>query len=732
MEPKISVVTPIYNVAKFLPQCLDSLVAQTLDDIEFICVNDGSTDNSLEILNEYAARDDRFVVIDKPNGGYGHTMNTGINAAKGEYIGIVESDDWIYPDAFENLYALAEKHGHCDIIKGNHNVFVGNETPSRVENFPATLCDRVLSPLDEEGAQVINTIPAIWAAIYKREFLDRANIRFLETPGASFQDTGFVFKSWLACDSFVLTHDSYLNYRLDNAGSSVQSAAKVMFVVEEFASIEQFLAAMPERYDKLIGRVLAKKFDTYNWNYERIAPEFREEFLRHIASEFAEPMQNGLVNPVYFKPGEYKLLCRIMADPHAVFEAGMAENRRSSLTQKPKAVLSAIGNRAGAVAGGIKDFAAKRTGKDEYPYGDRKVSIVIPVYNSEEYLSKTIESLLKQTHENLEIICVNDGSSDGSINILNKFAATDPRLIVIDKDNEGPSRARNIGIQRATGDFLMFVDSDDFMVRSALKQLVTAAEQSSAEVVVFGIDEYHDDTHRYFPMHHAVVKGKIPAGTVFDPRTIDNFFVYMVGFTVNKLYRMSYFKELGVEFPTIGAHEDMPFTYAATAPAHRMFFLDKVLYHYRRERAEGSRSDNTEEQYQHMLKALECMRAELERLGIFEDYERDFENYVAHMCCWKFGSIFRKPRRQFYDTIHDGWLESIGALGHEDSYFFDKHTRKFINSVQNETYVDLVEDHAERISKELEEVYNSKSFHLSEMIAAPIRKIRGDAEPEED
>ena len=127
MTPKVSVITPIYNVSKFLPQCLDSLIAQTLEDIEFICINDGSSDDSLEILNAYAARDSRIKVIDKSNGGYGHTMNTGIDAARGEYIGIVESDDWVNADAFEKLYTIAEAFDHCDIVKANHNVFVKND-----------------------------------------------------------------------------------------------------------------------------------------------------------------------------------------------------------------------------------------------------------------------------------------------------------------------------------------------------------------------------------------------------------------------------------------------------------------------------------------------------------------------------------------------------------------------------------------------------------------------------
>jgi len=728
MTPKVSVITPIYNVAKFLPQCLDSLLAQTLQDIEFICVNDGSTDNCLDILNAYAARDSRIVVIDKPNGGYGHTMNTGIDAARGEYIGIVESDDWVNCNAFEKLYELAEAHDHCDIVKANHNVFVGDDKPVPVENFLESLCGRTLSPLDPDGGQVLNSIPAIWSAIYRRDFLNDNGIKFLETPGASFQDTGFVYKSWIASNTFVLTHDAYLNYRLDNAGSSVQSVAKVLFVCDEFASIEAFLAARPDRSEKLIGRVLAKKFDTYNWNYDRIAWEYREEFLDRIADEFAAPLVARQLDPSVFKEGEFDRLLRIIEDPHSVYENDLKEYRRSQIESIPQVAKDVIGSRIGAFQQTISEIPVKHRLKRPNQYEDRKVSIIVPIYNSERYLDKTIGSLIGQTHKNIEIICVNDGSTDGSLAKLNEYAARDGRIIVFDKENEGPSKARNVGIDNATGDFFCFVDADDFVSRTMIEQTVNAAESNNAEVVLFGIDEYHDDTKRYFPMPHAVVKGKIPKAEVFDPRSVDDFFVYMVGFTVNKLYRMSYFKTLDLKFPIIGAHEDMPFTYAAVAPAHRVFYLDKVLYHYRRERVEGSRSDDTEEQYAYMLKALECMRSELIRLGVFEDYRRDFENYVAHMSRWKFESIFGKPRRQLYETLCNGWLESMGVFGHDDDYFYDENTRRFARNIQTDSYIDLVEQHAELILKELKEVYESKSFRLGEMIAAPVRMIRGNEE----
>lgn len=101
--PEISVIVPVYNSEKFLKECLDSILSQTYGDLEVICVNDGSTDNSLDILNQYKNSDSRVKVIDKENSGYGASLNMGIDAAQGNYIGIVESDDFIKENMYEEL-----------------------------------------------------------------------------------------------------------------------------------------------------------------------------------------------------------------------------------------------------------------------------------------------------------------------------------------------------------------------------------------------------------------------------------------------------------------------------------------------------------------------------------------------------------------------------------------------------------------------------------------------------
>ncbi|MBQ9000928.1 MAG: glycosyltransferase [Eggerthellaceae bacterium] len=728
--PKVSVITPIYNVADYLPQCLKSLHAQTLDDIEFICVNDGSTDNSLEILQEYAAIDSRFVIIDKPNSGYGHTMNTGLDAARGEYIGIVESDDFVEPCAFEQLYALAKENGACDIVKANHNVYREGGVPKRVKNFPRELCGRVLSPLDADGQRVLNTIPAIWAAIYRRKFLEDNDIRFLETPGAAFQDTGFVFKTWIAADTFYLTHESYLNYRIDNANSSVKSGEKALYVCDEFASIEKFLAARPERHDALIGRITAKKFDTYSWNYERIDSKFRKDFLELTAAEFELSRQNGELDERLFSESDWARLCAIMEDPQAVFAADQ-RNAAPSAISRIKDLPVRLRDAAETASTSISRIIPHKESRTEEARS-KTVSVVIPVYNAEPFLDKLFDSLLSQTHESLQIICVNDGSTDGSLGKLQEYAARDSRVEIISIENSGSGKARNVGIDRANGDYLCFVDADDYLEDSAIARLVDVACEFDLDVVMYGIDAYVDDTHQHYAMAHAAVKGAIPYNEVFRPCEVENFFVNLTGFTVNKLYRMSYFEKLDLRFPSIGAHEDMPFTYAAIMPAKRAYYLDKVLYHYRLER-KGSRSDSTDKTYMPMLQALDCMREELVRLGVWGECERNFVNYALSMCSWKFGTLRGSVRRKFYNTLTEGgWLERLGIKGHTGSYFYNPNERRFHCMLLTMTYVELIEDENIWLSSELDEVLGSKTFRLGNVFARPVQIIRAHVKPEDE
>ena len=120
---KVSIIVPIYNVEQYLVECMESIVHQTLKDIEIICVNDGSTDNSLKIIQDYAQKDNRIVIIDKQNEGYGKGMNDGLDKATGEYVGIVEPDDYVDLHMYEDLYKIAHEND-LDVIKADFYRFV--------------------------------------------------------------------------------------------------------------------------------------------------------------------------------------------------------------------------------------------------------------------------------------------------------------------------------------------------------------------------------------------------------------------------------------------------------------------------------------------------------------------------------------------------------------------------------------------------------------------------------
>ena len=246
-EPLVSLLVPIYNVEKYLRQCLDSARNQTLEDIEVICINDGSTDSSPNIIREYMAEDSRFRMIDKANSGYGASMNKGLDAAQGKYIAILESDDYFELDALEKLYQAAETHD-AEVVKANF-WFYWSKPEERNESFELVTSDmagHLVNPQIE--TEIFYLKPSIWSALYRRDFLKDNGIRFLETPGASFQDSSFNFKVWATATKAYYIQDEILHYRQDNESSSINSPSKVYCVCDEYAEMDRFLASHPERH----------------------------------------------------------------------------------------------------------------------------------------------------------------------------------------------------------------------------------------------------------------------------------------------------------------------------------------------------------------------------------------------------------------------------------------------------------------------------------------------------
>ena len=292
--PKISAVVPVYNVEQYLPRCIDSALAQTMTDIEIICVDDGSTDGCGAILDEYAARDSRVKVIHQPNGGYGKAMNAGLRSATGEYFAVLESDDFILPDSYEILYANAKKFD-ADVVRADFYFYTTvDEKPNlRLEQVSRdyTWYYRLICPRDELGA--FRFVMHNWTGIHKLAFLREKDIWYNETPGASYQDNGFYFQVFTQTDRLLYVPRACYCYRYDNPAASIRDPKKIWTMTEEYGYIREFLARHPEFEQKVLPAYNVRLFRVYYETYNRIDPEIRPEYLKFFRGEMLKCAENG-------------------------------------------------------------------------------------------------------------------------------------------------------------------------------------------------------------------------------------------------------------------------------------------------------------------------------------------------------------------------------------------------------------------------------------------------------
>jgi len=328
-KPKVSIIMPSLNVGPYIEECVDSVLAQTLKEIEVICVDAGSTDGTLEKLQAYEQKDPRVHVVLSDRKSYGYQVNLGFDHAHGEYLGIVETDDFAEPDMFEKLYTAA-KRDDLDVCKAG---FYFYWSKPEVKNEPSpiaseVMASRVFCPLTDfraplEQVDFFNIKPSIWSAIYRRSFIEEQGIRLNETPGASFQDTAFNFKVYALAKRVRLLTDCVLHYRQDNEQSSINNPGKVYCLCDEYQVIDEFLDSHPELKGKLEGIKVRLKYDGYIWNVNRLDESLKMEFLERASQEFKHELEMGYADRECFVTYKWKAFLLIIQDPAKFKEKGL-------------------------------------------------------------------------------------------------------------------------------------------------------------------------------------------------------------------------------------------------------------------------------------------------------------------------------------------------------------------------------------------------------------------------
>lgn len=567
--PKVSIILPSLNVAPFIRQCIESAIHQTLEDIEIICVDAGSTDGTIEILREYASLDSRIKILHSERKSYGFQMNLGLDAATGAYIGILETDDWAEPDMFESLWKAATET-NADMVKSNYYWYTTQNGIHNdpFENLKGCHYGEVFSPLEDRT--LFKTTPAIWSGIYQREMLISSQIRFNETPGASFQDTSFHFLVCTVAQRCYLLKDHFLHYRKDNGGSSVYSLSKVYCIVDEMHHYEDFLAAHDKYREKIVKFYQALKYEKYRWNFTRLPPESQYAFLRMMHKEFSEAYEHQVLDQAYFTAADWNAVTEIIQHPVEYFKKAM-ERKAKELGYRPTFSPVVIKQASNAAP---------------------LISVVIPIFNVEAYLAECIESVIHQSLTDLEIICINDGSMDNSLAIAENYAAADPRITVVDQINAGQSSARNVGIKMARGSHLLFIDSDDYLLPDALEKLYAYAQKWDTDILYFGAESFFEnqDLKRDYSNYVNFYKREITFDEPVSGDILlqDQLKKWLFRSSVPlQFIRKSFLLETGLLFKEGIIHEDELFSCVLAAKAKRALCVADTFY-MRRVRANST------------------------------------------------------------------------------------------------------------------------------------------------
>lgn len=336
MNPKVSIIVPVYNVEKYLPKCIESITNQTLKDIEIILVNDGSTDNSGKLIDEYVVKDKRIKVIHKKNEGQGSARNVGLDIATGEYIGFVDSDDWIDSDMYEKLYIKAKEES-LDVVVCSRKVWSENN----VVNYKINMKNEILNDLQNDlPGYIVNYLLYTYTVstcnkIYKSKILKTNNIKFDNVKNVGSEDALFNIYVSLNINKIASVANTYYN-GIDRNGSTTRKY--MPGCMKRTATLLENVYRYCEKLNKskladIISSILLIFFQ--QWNYNFLKTYKKEELFNYMVIEQREAEKNK-----YFKRAEKAFISNRNAQ---VYINKMGYSKKGKLFIKLYMILSLLG-----------------------------------------------------------------------------------------------------------------------------------------------------------------------------------------------------------------------------------------------------------------------------------------------------------------------------------------------------------------------------------------------------
>lgn len=312
------------------------------------------------------------------------------------------------------------------------------------------------------------------------------------------------------------------------------------------------------------------------------------------------------------------------------------------------------------------------------------VTVIVPVRDCAPYLVQCLDSILGQTLPPRQVVCVDDGSVDGSSAILDRFARENACVEVLHLDGVGPGAARNRGFERATGAYTLFVDADDFIEPSLLELACKQADEQESDIVVWDIWFFNDRFgHRQYPSEGTFCFGKLDNGSVFSwKNNPDWLFLSFQSWAWNKLFRTSFLRNEGIRFQeSVTRSEDVPFTCMALAAAKRISCIYDRLSNYRVARA-GSAMATKDAHALEFFDAFLCLREELEKRNLYDALRRGFANFAFSSCLYNLQTVkSQEAMEKVYRFLKDEGFKKLGIDGNEEELWLNDGWREEWNRI---------------------------------------------------
>lgn len=271
-----------------------------------------------------------------------------------------------------------------------------------------------------------------------------------------------------------------------------------------------------------------------------------------------------------------------------------------------------------------------------------KVSVIIPIHNAQKHLKECLESVINQTLNDIEIICIDDGSTDNSLKIIKDFAKKDNRIIILTQQNKGAGVARNLGLKKASGEFLAFIDSDDFYDISFLEKMYTKITKTNADVICCEVKTYNEKKRKYKKINNCPNTDYIQNKDVFSYQDIPLYiFNTFKSWCWNKLFRNEFINKNNITFQELKRTNDLLFTYSAIIQAEKITILKEPLITYRVNQKNNLQSTNHLHPYD-FYKAYRALRQLLIKLELYEETKQSFINMVTNGFLYNIESIKNK------------------------------------------------------------------------------------------